>query len=162
MNSSERCVIGARPPMGPRIATPVAAIKETLCSATGGSTPLATALTGPAVVPGTKFSVTPKNKSVTHVLNHRCYLCPDCARNQHRSEHSSFSYFQNPNSTSAALRLCVKRNSFAPFASFVLKLLFNPCRAESSLQFPKPLLRWPLPIPLGYRPSYLCVKRSGH
>ena len=46
-----RRVIDARPPMGPRIATPVAAIERaTARSSTGGSTPLATALAGPAVV----------------------------------------------------------------------------------------------------------------
>jgi hypothetical protein len=72
-------VIDARPPMGLRIATPVVAIERTLRSTTGGSTPLATALASPAVVALNKNSVNPKRKSVTHVLNHKCYLCPACA-----------------------------------------------------------------------------------
>jgi hypothetical protein len=74
-----RWVIDARPPMGPQIATPVAVIPGALRSGTGGSTPLATALAGPANHVFKQNSVNQKPKTVTHVLNHRCYLCPDCA-----------------------------------------------------------------------------------
>ena len=48
--------------------------------ASGGSTPLATALaSGPFDRLWAFESVTTEPKSVTHVLNLKCYLCIDCA-----------------------------------------------------------------------------------
>lgn len=48
----------------------------------GGSTPLPTALRRkPAIPLQADGSVTPKSKSVTHVLNQKCYLCFDQTNN---------------------------------------------------------------------------------
>jgi hypothetical protein len=105
-------VVNARSPMGPRIATPVAAKAGRCASATGGSTPLATALIGPAAATAKKFSVNQKPKSVTHVLNHRCYLCPDCALRQlnierptSNAERATLTEQQQPPKTTAHIQV---------------------------------------------------------
>ena len=75
----KRPVIDARPPMGPQ-ALRQWPLTKWLRPATGGATPSATALDRPASVAlNNHFSVNQQPKSVTYVLTHKCYRCPDCA-----------------------------------------------------------------------------------
>lgn len=77
--AAERRVIDARPPMGPRIATPVAAIGRDAALGHRRLYPIGDRTRRSGSRGSQKISVNQKRKSVTHVLNHRCYLCPDCA-----------------------------------------------------------------------------------
>ena len=74
-----RPVIDARPPMGPRIATPVAAIERAAALDHRRLYPIGDRARWSCCRGSQQISVNQKPKSVTHVLNHRCYLCPDCA-----------------------------------------------------------------------------------
>jgi hypothetical protein len=75
----KRPVIDARPPMGPRIATPVAAIERAAALGHRRLYPIGDRARRSRSRDREEISVNQKQKSVTHVLNHRCYLCPDCA-----------------------------------------------------------------------------------
>lgn len=79
-----RGVIDARPPMGPRIATPVAAIQPAAALGHRRLYPIGDRARWSCSRGGKEISVNQKPKSVTHVLNHRCYLCPDCTVNVRR------------------------------------------------------------------------------
>ena len=74
-----RRLIDARPPMGPRIATPVAAIERAAALGHRRLYPIGDRARWSCCRGSQQISVNQKPKSVTHVLNHRCYLCPDCA-----------------------------------------------------------------------------------
>jgi hypothetical protein len=74
-----RRMIDARPPMGPRIATPVAAIERAAALDHRRLYPIGDRARWSCCRGSEQISVNQKPKSVTHVLNHRCYLCPDCA-----------------------------------------------------------------------------------
>jgi hypothetical protein len=69
----------ARPPMGPRIATPVAAIARAAALGHRRLYPIGDRARRSGSRGREEISVNQKQKSVTHVLNHRCYLCPACA-----------------------------------------------------------------------------------
>jgi hypothetical protein len=71
--------IDARPPMGPRIATPVAAIERAAALGHRRLYPIGDRARRSCNRGSERISVNQKTKSVTHVLNHRCYLCPVCA-----------------------------------------------------------------------------------
>ena len=64
--------------MGPRIATPVAATVVTLRYGHRRLYPIVDRAHPRQIgAQRTEESVTPKHKSVTYVLDHQCYLCPD-------------------------------------------------------------------------------------
>ena len=72
-------VIDARPPMGPRVATPVTASERAAALGHRRLYPIGDRARRSCCRGRKEISVNQKPKSVTHVLNHRCYLCPDCA-----------------------------------------------------------------------------------
>jgi len=88
-------VIDARPPMGPRVATPVTASERAAALGHRRLYPIGDRARRSCCRGRKEISVNQKPKSVTHVLNHRCYLCPDCALrsiNHHRSTINHFSF----------------------------------------------------------------------